>query len=238
MLMRTSWRLVRGYSLVEAMVVLIIMAVLLAKGIPAFQQTIASMRVRDTAESIQNGIRLAQGTAIRQNVNVYFRVVYAPGGVLANCSLQSNWVDAATHVTNWTVTTTDLISNASPSCNYPVPATPGPSDDTGLMQVATVDQGGRVGVATMQYKSDGSLDTPPTQVCFNSMGTFCKNMTMPIRFTVVDQANINNPNNAGRTLQVCAMPGGVKMCDPSLFSTTDPMACAKLDPNTFDPNKC
>ena len=230
MLISRRHRHAAGYSLVEALVVLIIMAVLLGLGIPSFQQTLASMRVRDSAESIQTGIRLAQGEAIRQNANVYFRLTYAPGGVLANCTVQNTWVDATNHVTNWVVTTTPLPSDlTSPSCNFPLPTPLGMTDDAGLLQVAKVDQGNRVGISTQQYQNDGTPVAPaPVQVCFNSMGTFCQNVLMPIKILVVDQVNSLNLSIAGRSLQVCAMPGGVKMCDPQLTVTnpSDPMACS------------
>jgi len=62
----------RGFSLIELMVTISVMALLLAAAVPSFGPWVANSRVRSTAESLQNGIRLAQTEAVRRNRQVAF----------------------------------------------------------------------------------------------------------------------------------------------------------------------
>ena len=61
-----------GFTLVEVVVVIAIIVVLMAMGVPSFQQAIASSKVRSTAESIRNGLQMARGEAVKLNANVTF----------------------------------------------------------------------------------------------------------------------------------------------------------------------
>jgi type IV fimbrial biogenesis protein FimT len=55
----------RGLSLIEVMVVLTLIALLTVLAVPGFQDWIARSRLRSTAESLQNAIRLSQAEAVR-----------------------------------------------------------------------------------------------------------------------------------------------------------------------------
>lgn len=62
----------RGFSLIELMVTLVLLAILLAAAIPSFGNWIANSRVRSVAEELQNGLRSAQTEAVRRNRQVVF----------------------------------------------------------------------------------------------------------------------------------------------------------------------
>jgi len=62
----------RGMSLIELLVSVAILAILAAIGIPSFQQWVRNSRIRSTAESIQNGLRLARSEAAQRGANVRF----------------------------------------------------------------------------------------------------------------------------------------------------------------------
>ena len=62
----------RGVTLVELMVALVILAIVLAKGIPSFKDWIQNTQIRNAAESILNGLQLTQGEAVRLNAQVQF----------------------------------------------------------------------------------------------------------------------------------------------------------------------
>ncbi len=61
-----------GFSLVELMVTITILAILLGVGAPSFVTYLASARVRDAATSMYGGIQKARAEAIRTNLPVEF----------------------------------------------------------------------------------------------------------------------------------------------------------------------
>ncbi|MFT3789866.1 MAG: GspH/FimT family pseudopilin [Rudaea sp.] len=57
----------QGFSMVELMIVVTIIAVLTMLALPNFAEWLQNSRTRSVAESMQNGIRFAQGEAARLN---------------------------------------------------------------------------------------------------------------------------------------------------------------------------
>ena len=60
----------RGFSLIELMVAVSVLAILMAMAIPNFTTWIRNARVRTVAEALQSSIRLAQAEAQRRNQSV------------------------------------------------------------------------------------------------------------------------------------------------------------------------
>ncbi|WP_310387700.1 Tfp pilus assembly protein FimT/FimU [Roseateles sp.] len=56
----------RGFSLIELLVAVTLMTILLSLAMPAFTGWIRNAKVRSVAESLQNGVRLAQTEAVRR----------------------------------------------------------------------------------------------------------------------------------------------------------------------------
>jgi type IV fimbrial biogenesis protein FimT len=71
----------RGLTLVEILVGLIVMSCLLLVGTPSFTRWIQEMQIRAAAESVQNGLQLARGEAVRRNRPVLFSLKNAGGMV-------------------------------------------------------------------------------------------------------------------------------------------------------------
>jgi type IV fimbrial biogenesis protein FimT len=69
----------RGFSLVELMVGLTILAIVLMLGVPMYTQFVANTQVRNAAESVLNGLRLAQAEAVKRNAPVQFVLDAAAG---------------------------------------------------------------------------------------------------------------------------------------------------------------
>ncbi len=60
----------QGFTLIEMMIALVIIGVLTALSLPMFETGIINSKVRGAAESLQNGLRLAQQTAANRNMPV------------------------------------------------------------------------------------------------------------------------------------------------------------------------
>lgn len=62
----------RGFTITELMVTGVVLAVLLAIGLPSFNQFIVKNQIKASAEAIQNGVQLARGEAVQLNAKVRF----------------------------------------------------------------------------------------------------------------------------------------------------------------------
>lgn len=69
----------RGFTLVELLIGLVILAILMLLALPTFSEFMANARIRNTADSLANGIRYAQVEAIKRNRPVEFIVDPALG---------------------------------------------------------------------------------------------------------------------------------------------------------------
>ena len=69
----------RGFSLIELMVALTIMAILVTLAMPLYRDWLANTQIRNATESISSGIRLTQAEAIKRNGQVEFRLTPATG---------------------------------------------------------------------------------------------------------------------------------------------------------------
>lgn len=64
----------RGFTLIELMIGIVILAIVLALGVPSYQTWIQNTRLRNAAESILNGLQLARAEAVARNTNVQFEL--------------------------------------------------------------------------------------------------------------------------------------------------------------------
>ncbi len=62
----------RGFTLVELVVTIALLSLLLGLAAPKFSVWVRNARVRTAADSLANGIRIAQGEAVRRNRQVVF----------------------------------------------------------------------------------------------------------------------------------------------------------------------
>lgn len=94
-----------GFSLIEMMIVVAILAIVAAIAAPAFEAWIANTRTRSMAEAIQNGLRLAQGEAVKRGVQVQF--------VLTNSAPITKNVAASSTGQNWVIQTMQRANPAT-----------------------------------------------------------------------------------------------------------------------------
>ncbi|MFA9441143.1 Tfp pilus assembly protein FimT/FimU [Uliginosibacterium sp. sgz301328] len=88
-------RTVAGFTLIELMVSVFIITLVLTMGIPYMGDWVRRAGVRTAAESIQNGLRVAQQEAIRRNTPVEFALVQSVplAADAGNASLATNTDD-------------------------------------------------------------------------------------------------------------------------------------------------
>ena len=61
-----------GFSIVELMIGITVMAILLSVAVPSFQTMMQNTQVRNAAEAISNGLQRARAEAVARNTNVIF----------------------------------------------------------------------------------------------------------------------------------------------------------------------
>jgi type IV fimbrial biogenesis protein FimT len=69
-----------GFTLIEVMVVVAIMAITVSLAAPSFSQMVANYRVRSAAESMLNGVNYARAEAVRRNSAVKFSLTTGGSG--------------------------------------------------------------------------------------------------------------------------------------------------------------
>jgi type IV fimbrial biogenesis protein FimT len=65
----------RGFSMIEVAITIAIMGILMATAMPSVGDWIRNTKVRNAAESIQNGMQQARSEAVRRNRPVSFNLV-------------------------------------------------------------------------------------------------------------------------------------------------------------------
>lgn len=197
-----------GFSLVELMVGVSILAVLLALALPSFSDWVRNNQVRMTAESLREGLQLARSEAIRRNTRVRLQLVNALDSTCALSTAGPYWVmNAGASVT------------PAGNCGAAVSQTVSPfviqsSPVTSAIGKATVAASG--GVAVVAFDAAGR-QAPTT------------NPTTPVNLFRVDissPAGTCLPGGNVRCLRVVVTANGeVRMCDPAQTAATDPARC-------------
>ena len=190
----------RGFSLVELVVAIAIFSMLTAIGVPAFASWIGNYKIKGTAESIQAGLNLARGEAVRRNTIIRFQLVNSTDVGCALSTADANWVVS--------------VDDPAGACNGAKVDDSVPLDDATsprIIQVRSAKEGsGGVevdsGANTFRFNGLGRLVDAPAVVDI-------KNSTLGACGVV-------------RCLRVVVTSGGqVRMCDPA-YSAGDTQGCS------------
>lgn len=193
----------RGFTLVELVVTLAVFAMILALAAPGVVDWMSNTRIRNVADSLQNGIQIARGEAVRRNQNVSFWLVSMqdPAQLSNDCALSAS-------SGSWVVSVNAPTSHCADA----------PSTDSSPMIVtgrAVNDAGGNVTVSALQ--SDAS--TGATSITFDGFGRATN--TDSIRSIDVTGSSSSNIN-----LRIVVSSAGlVRMCDPRVTDANDPRKC-------------
>lgn len=193
----------RGFSLIELMVAVSVLAILTALALPNFTTWIRNARVRTVAEALQASVRLAQAEAQRRTQTVVFFRTNSK-----ECTVAAT---ASTDGAHWQIRSVPnaLTGAASEALQCGVLT----DVDTGVKMVSDVRVGNAapVALAALCFSGDGrqiSVDDPAT------VGANCTAGT--VRYTV-------SPTSAGnedRPLRLdVSLAGAIRLCDPKKAST-------------------
>jgi type IV fimbrial biogenesis protein FimT len=199
----------RGFTLIELMVVVAIVAILAALGMPSFSAWVANAKVRTVAESLQSDFRLAQAEAVRRNRQVAF--------VLTNSSDPSaSSVAAASPATNWSIRALPLLNSDEGGSNTAGKTT----FIKGYAKTVNSDATVTGSVSLLCFNSVGRLVASSATITDAGGGSCAAPTTnTPLYFRVQNPAG-------DRPLWVSVELGGkIRMCDPNKTLGTHPDAC-------------
>ncbi|MCF8149841.1 MAG: GspH/FimT family pseudopilin [Burkholderiaceae bacterium] len=188
----------RGFSLVEAMIVVAIMAILLALALPMTASYMDNSRVRNAAEVFVSSVMTAKAEAAQRNTRVEIVLLAdttAAGLTTAGISAAKGWAirtfDQTVHIEG-----VDLVE--------------GSGGTSSPVTVTAVDQDG------------GALDG----VVFGSLGGTTLAKRADFNFTHDTGGNCIAAAGPIRCLRVTVTTTGrVKLCDPSIADLSDTRSC-------------
>lgn len=192
----------RGFSLIELMVALVIIGVFITMGVPAFALFLQNTQIRNAAETTLSGINLARAEAIRRNAAVRFQLVTDLTSACNTSSTSLSWVVS--------------LADAAGACDEMPSETVAPR----IVQKKSALEGSRNALVTT---SGGAV------LVFNGLGRVSGAGITQINFSNVAGTceHVDPTNGTMRCLQIRVSTGGQpKMCDPKVTDTTDPRHCS------------
>ncbi|HVC12291.1 MAG TPA: GspH/FimT family pseudopilin [Burkholderiales bacterium] len=198
-------RLQRGVTLIELMIGLVIMALVLFLGVPAFTTFLQNTQIRNAGATTLQGLDLARSEAVRLNTPVRFQLV---SDFTSACTLSTTSL-------NW------IVSLADPTglCNV---APAGGNASTAAAPQIVEEKNASEGSANVAVTADAS------NVVFNGLGRVVGTGITQIDLSNPAGGNCQNATTPGpmRCLRIQVSTGGqAKLCDPKVTDTTDPRVC-------------
>jgi type IV fimbrial biogenesis protein FimT len=190
---------VRGFTLVELMVTIALLALLMFLAVPSFSGMARNNQVRAVAEALQNGLRLAQTESVRRNrQTVFFLTNATPSATAAANASGVNWAVATVPRTTEAVTARVFIEGGS-------------FGDTA--SGVTISNG----PTAVCFNANGRL---VANAATGTTGATCADPAALVQYDVA-------LTGSDRPLRVTLTLGGqVRMCDPSrTLSSTNPDGC-------------
>lgn len=199
----------RGFTLIELVITMAVLAILAMMAIPNMSAWIANSKVRTVAESLQNDLRTAQGEALKRSHQVVF--------VLTGQTALATGTTAYTPSTSGNNWYTDVL-----------PVTD--SEDAKVTVVQVNEIGSQYGTTISTSNSGAAFSA----LCFNSEGRLASNTSTNVGADCTIPSGTNlmtfdvSLSGSDRPLRVEVQQGGkVRVCDPSqTLSSDSPTGCA------------
>jgi len=190
----------RGFTLVEMMIALAIVALVLFVAVPSFTIFLQNQQIKNAANSALNGLTLARAEAIRLNTPVRFQFV---SDLTGSCTLSSTSLA-------WVVSQTDPtgLCNTAPNTTPP-----------GIIQSRSATEGTQNAVLA---------ETGGTSVTFTGLGRAQAGGITQLDFSNRTGAcqHIDPINGKMRCMRIMISSGGqARMCDPKVTDANDPRKC-------------
>jgi type IV fimbrial biogenesis protein FimT len=194
----------RGFSLIELMVTMTILAFALMMGAPTFSSWIQNLRLRSSAESVVAGIQFAKSEAVARNSLVRFQFT---SSMDSSCALSST---SAFWVVNIDPDPTTLAGHCDVAASNAPAASP----------FIVRKHDGAPGPAGMQVNSGGV-----TSITFNGLGRLNPPTAVVVSITGQNATDCAAAGGPVTCLQVTVSASGeVRMCNPK-FALPDPQGC-------------
>lgn len=190
-----------GFTLIEMMVTISLMAILMTLAMPSMRDWILNSKVRAVSNSLQNGLRLAQTESLRRSRQVVFSLTNSPAPQTS--------LTAVANGSNWSINTVPSMLVGETSAFV----------EAGVL--AAVGSGVQItGPSAICFNSVGRLVANVTP---GVTGATCAlpASTPPVQAYDVTLTGANRPLRV-----VVALGGQVHMCDPAkTLSATNPDGC-------------
>lgn len=185
----------RGFSLVEMMVAVVVLGIMMRAAIPTFTIWIGNSKIRTAAESVYAGLQVAKQEAVRRNARVLFQALDA-------------------NSTSWQICPVGLGTLVCDPAQPVIQRRNGDEDSSTIRMGASTDAATTIMGAFAPAIAAGA--GMPAVVMFDSMGrtVIAPGLVNAVRF------DFRNPNFTAaneRRLVVSISPGGSpRMCDPQV----------------------
>lgn len=193
----------RGFTLLETLVTVGIFALLLAVASPSISAWIMNLRIRNAAETLQNGLQKARTEAIRRNQNVTLWLVSLsdPRTMDNSCALSATSA-------SWVISLDDPAGDCGDA----------PSDTNAPRIIETYAAGdGSLYVSVDSQTADGN--TAADRITFDGFGR------VVVTGDPIGRIEVTPPASATdfRPLTiVVSSAGNIRMCDPLVTDADDP----------------
>ncbi len=196
-------KLQSGFTMIELMIGLVVIAILFSVGIPSFKDWIQNTQIRNAAEEIQNGLQLARSEAVRRNTPVQF-VLGAGSSWSVECAVPQGG-------------DSDLDGKAD--C-------PGVGTVPSNIQAYSSIDGSKNAEVTNTATGNAYSGIP---IVFNSLGRVTPIPIAPISLSIKNGTVGGNCVAAGGTMRclniTIATGGQIRMCDPAYALPAYPQGC-------------
>lgn len=191
----------RGLSLIELMVTLVILALLTAAAAPPLAQWAANAKLRGVAEELQNGLRFAQSEAVRSNRQAVLVLTNATPALDATPSANGS---------RWYVRLLTLLAGETAA------------DTTHYLRGSTAAVQANIAVEGPAVLCFNSIGRPVA----NSATGLGSNCSAPASATAPTTYKLSSVSGNQRLWIEVSLGGEVRMCDPDkTLSTSQPDGC-------------
>jgi type IV fimbrial biogenesis protein FimT len=199
----------RGFTLVEMMIGMAILAVLIAMAVPNFSLWVKNLGIRTVAESIQGGLMLARTEALKRNKRMRFQLT---NSLAADCALYDSDEDSTWA---WIVSENSVTgeNSATGMCNV----APSVGEGDGRIEpfIEQTYDGNQAGGNNVRIFPDQNLFT------FNWSGSLAAGSaegSILITDAEGEEGCVAEGGKA-RCLRIDVTVAGIRMCDPALPSS-------------------